>query len=53
MVPKLFLQALSRMLDLKKKRIRGGHLTNITNKQAGKTDNAPRPIDAVLKSVKS
>ena len=36
MVPKHFLPAYSRMLHLKTKRIRGGHLTNITNKQAGK-----------------
>ena len=37
MVPKHFLQAYSRLLHLKKKRrIRDGHLTNITNKQAGK-----------------
>ena len=37
MVPKNFLQAYSRMLHLKKKRrIREGHLTNITNKKAGK-----------------
>jgi len=54
MVPKHFLPGYSRMLHLKKKRrIHGGQLTNITNKQREKTDNAPRPIYAVLKSVKS
>jgi len=54
MVPKHSLPVYCRMLHLnKKRRIRDGHLTNITSKQREKADNAPRPIDAVLKSVKS
>jgi len=54
MVPKHFLQAYSRMLHLKKKtRICDGHLTSITNKQAGKDRQCTRPIDTVLKSVRS
>jgi len=36
MFPKHFLQAYSRMLHLKKKRIRDGNLTNVTKKQAWK-----------------
>jgi len=36
-----------------KRRIRDGHLTNITNTQAGKDRQCTRPIDTVLKSVKS
>jgi len=37
MVPKHFLPAYSRMLPMKeKRRMRDGHLTNITNKQAVK-----------------
>ena len=54
MVPKHFWQAYSRMLHLKKKRrIRDSHLTNITNKQAGKDRQCTRPTDMVLKSVKT
>jgi len=43
MVPKHFLQAYSRMLHLKKKIIRDGHLTNITTKQARKDKQCPPP----------
>jgi len=53
MVSKHFLKAYSRMFHLKKKRIRDSHLTNITNKQAGKDRQCTLPTDMVLKSVKS
>jgi len=54
MVPKRFLPAHLQMLPIKEKgRIRDGHLTNITNKQAGKERKCTPRINAVLKSVKS
>jgi len=54
MVPKHFLPAYSRMLPMKeKRRMRDGHLINITNKQAVKDRQYTHPDRYVLKSVKS
>ena len=53
MVPKLFLEAYSRMLHLKKKEYVIVIWPTLQKNRREKIDNAPRPIDAVLKPVKS